>query len=374
MPIQRLPQEISDMIIDFLHEDKQSLKTCSLVCRSWTDAAQYHILYTFRLIAEPKKGGYTVQLRPLLEHPVGSHIRELILTPGPSRYSPLSEFTIDVLLIVLQSLPFLRSLSLSETGFVEANDHSTHGSRSFRLKKLDISWMWPASPGTSHGFQDVLSTFDDVRELNLGPIHSKHLPDQLNFTDFAPTTRVRTLTLAEVSSPLVATLGSLIHPDSLKMVRACINTAAEVALLGALLRSVGSQLEQFQLAIWNFWFCDIIDWATLNLSVCPKLRSVMVLYANAGVFYSWDIILDILAVVPSTIASLTIVVREADCFNTLNWGQMERRLAKFTMLKKLSFRLCRGGDPFRSREVGRDIKERVSSALPFFKANNALCL
>lgn len=118
---------------------------------------------------------------------------------------------------------------------------------------------------------------------------------------------------------------------------------------------------------------SLLDWAALNLDACPKLQSVVVLYANAGVFYSWQTVLDILTVVTPTITELTIVVRESDCFNTLNWSQMEQRLWKFTKLKKLSFRLCRGGDPFRSREVSDDIMEQICGALSNFKASNVLC-
>lgn len=247
------------MIIDFLHADKRTLKACSLVCRSWTAAAQYHILYTFRLTAEPSKGGYAVQLRPYFQPPVCDRIRELVLTPGPSRYSPLSEFTMDVLLTVLKTLPSLRSLSLSETGFVETNDHGmTHHTDNFCLKKLDISWMYPTSPGTPHGFLDVLSVLSEVRELHLGPIHNKHLPSEYELVDIAHTTRVQHMTLSEVSPALVTTLSGLMYPGSLKTIKACITTANEVALLGTLLHGVGSKLEQFQLAIWNFWFNDII--------------------------------------------------------------------------------------------------------------------
>lgn len=247
------------MIIDFLHTDKRTLKACSLVCRSWTAAAQYHILYTFRLIAEPSKGGYAVQLRPYLEPPVCDRIRELVLTPGPSRYSPLSEFTMDVLLTVLKTLPCLRALTLSETGFVETNDHSTHNMNTFALKKLDISWMYPTSPGMTRGFQDVFSVFSDIQELNLGPIHPKHLPtNEFELVETTPTTRIQNMTLAEVSAALVAMLSGLIQPASLKTLKACIMAAGDVALLGTLLHSVGSDLEQFQLAIWNFWFSDII--------------------------------------------------------------------------------------------------------------------
>ena len=120
--------------------------------------------------------------------------------------------------------------------------------------------------------------------------------------------------------------------------------------------------------------CLNLDWAALSLSACPKLHSVVVLYANSGIFYSWQTVLDILDIVPPTIRDLTIVVRESDCFNNLSWRHMDERLAKFTQLQQLRFRLCRGGDPFRSREVSADIMLDICSALPALKAKNVLAL
>lgn len=258
MSFQRVPLEISDMIIDFCHGDKRTLRSCALVCRSWSAAAQYHILYSTRLTAEPKKGGYAVQLRPLLAPPNCTRIRELALTPGPSRYSPLSELKMDVLLSVLTSLQRLRSLCLSETGFVESSDAPSLSSTRFRLDKLQISWMYSTSPGTSHGFQDVLSIFSDLRDLHLGPIHAKHLPVEPDNVENPLTTKVDTMTLLEVSRPLVTTLSRLICPERLNTVKACITASGDVSQLGTLLHNIGSELVQFQLAIWNFWFSDII--------------------------------------------------------------------------------------------------------------------
>lgn len=42
MPPQ-LPYELSDHIIDFLHDDKGALSSCSLTCQAWLPAARYHL-------------------------------------------------------------------------------------------------------------------------------------------------------------------------------------------------------------------------------------------------------------------------------------------------------------------------------------------
>jgi ankyrin repeat protein len=38
----RLPNELQDMIIDFLHDDQDALRSCSLVCKSWIPSARLH--------------------------------------------------------------------------------------------------------------------------------------------------------------------------------------------------------------------------------------------------------------------------------------------------------------------------------------------
>jgi F-box-like len=38
----RLPPELTDHIIDFLHSDRRALATCALVCRSWISSSRLH--------------------------------------------------------------------------------------------------------------------------------------------------------------------------------------------------------------------------------------------------------------------------------------------------------------------------------------------
>lgn len=44
-----LPQELVDMTLDFLHNDKQSLSVSSLVCRSWLSSARIHLFTSITL-------------------------------------------------------------------------------------------------------------------------------------------------------------------------------------------------------------------------------------------------------------------------------------------------------------------------------------
>ena len=72
----RLPSELTDRIIDFLHSDRRTLAVCSLVCKSWVPASRLH--YFQKLVVYPT----TVD-----------HLIELICTPS----STISELTVECL-------------------------------------------------------------------------------------------------------------------------------------------------------------------------------------------------------------------------------------------------------------------------------------
>lgn len=44
-----LPQELSDMIIDYLHNDEAALRTAGLVCKSWFPESRFHLFSDIKL-------------------------------------------------------------------------------------------------------------------------------------------------------------------------------------------------------------------------------------------------------------------------------------------------------------------------------------
>ena len=113
------------------------------------------------------------------------------------------------------------------------------------------------------------------------------------------------------------------------------------------------------------------DWSALELEKCPSLRSVVILYANSGPFYSWDTVFQILRVVPASVSDVTLVVRETNCLQAVDWCKMRGELERFGKLEKLRFALCTG-DTFRSRALKPDVQKRVWSGLPELKARGIL--
>jgi hypothetical protein len=45
MPRSPLPQEISDYVVDLLHDERDALKTCCLVSRSWIPRTRKHLFH-----------------------------------------------------------------------------------------------------------------------------------------------------------------------------------------------------------------------------------------------------------------------------------------------------------------------------------------
>ncbi|KZT05254.1 uncharacterized protein LAESUDRAFT_618324, partial [Laetiporus sulphureus 93-53] len=46
------PPEIADRIMGYLHDEKATLKACSLTCRSWHLTALYHLYHTMHFHAQ----------------------------------------------------------------------------------------------------------------------------------------------------------------------------------------------------------------------------------------------------------------------------------------------------------------------------------
>ena len=240
------------MIIDFLHDDKRSLKACSLVCTAWAREARYHLFYCHRVEARNEHGGYAEQLKKVFQEPLCSHLRELALSAGPIHtLSP--ELTEDIITSALTSLPRLRSLKLRQTGYVGAISPRSP----FQLCTLSISWMYPSIPGTATSLLSLLSLFHRIRVLDLEVIHKKHLFSEETLEaeearSLQPV-RVHTLQLHDISASLLSTLQSSICPEHLQTVRASITAAEDIEHLGSFFGTVGTSLRRFQLSIWNFW-------------------------------------------------------------------------------------------------------------------------
>ncbi|KAI0348575.1 hypothetical protein BDW22DRAFT_1416736 [Trametopsis cervina] len=361
-----LPQEISDMIFDFLHDDRRTLKSCALVCKPWVHAAHQHLFYDYRIEATPSfRNGYAMQLHSRAQQSsFYLYIQELTLAAKPSRSSLYPELNEDDVAAFFALLPRLRLLRLEQTGFTRRTP-STQPHAQLAVDTLSINWMYPSIPGSSSSTHDLLSLFREIRELDIRVVHRKHLPDAAHIERDTPSTiTVNTLTLSDVSGPLLGMLQKMVLGTHLHTIKVAVAATTDVIELGSLLATVGTNVVDFQLSIWNFWANDFTDWNVLGLTRCPNLQSVVLLYANSGPLYSWETVYGLLAAVPATVTKLTIVVRDEYCLNSANWLRLHQGLEHVTSLQHLHFRLCRGGDLFQSCDIPQKSMDRLRRAFP----------
>jgi len=119
MSFSRLPRELSDMVLDNLHDDKPSLNSCSRVARGWTAGARYHLFSCVRLqFTRGNQSTPASNLESFLDegHAVWKFVREICVFnrwDSPPLLTPSSLLAVkhNLLQTIIQSLPNLQSLT-----------------------------------------------------------------------------------------------------------------------------------------------------------------------------------------------------------------------------------------------------------------------
>ncbi|RPD82048.1 hypothetical protein L226DRAFT_607244 [Lentinus tigrinus ALCF2SS1-7] len=114
----RVPFELSDYIIDFLHADSKALNACSLTCRSWAPAARFHLFHSVAL----QNRDYMTPFQRLLDTSpdLGWYVRQLTVAKfvdtgkvAPAHDQQLPTVVEQALPQIFMHIPSLRTLSLS---------------------------------------------------------------------------------------------------------------------------------------------------------------------------------------------------------------------------------------------------------------------
>ncbi|KAJ3552870.1 hypothetical protein NM688_g3927 [Phlebia brevispora] len=106
MPL--LPHELSDRIIDFLHDDRSTLSKVSLVCRSFLPATRYHRFSNLVLVGSRiERFNQLLDISPNL----GAFVSNLVLNSGLS-HTVWRRLSAETLSNMLQRMPALQFLDL----------------------------------------------------------------------------------------------------------------------------------------------------------------------------------------------------------------------------------------------------------------------
>ncbi|KAF7352675.1 hypothetical protein MVEN_01233300 [Mycena venus] len=127
----RLPQELVDAILDYLASDFRSLKTCSLVCRSWLPRSRFHLFQTCTLLPQNILGfsdllhcpdctflrhAHTIKATRYYWHPNDPIFNEV----APSLPRLANVRTVEMMLSIKLYLAGARVDAFFRTGFVTA--------------------------------------------------------------------------------------------------------------------------------------------------------------------------------------------------------------------------------------------------------------
>lgn len=235
MPPQ-LPYELSDHIIDFLHDDKGALFSCSLTCQAWLPAARYHLfnhvtvvgrLQLFSLFLDFAKG-----VRP--------YVRSLRYDGGycfrPCEYTELRS--------ILDRLPSLMRLHLERLNMDTAGFHKLLDSHGYKeLTNLTLVSLW-------------IRSITDLRRLVSSPSLRHLTVDNLEvFCDEGETVPPPTLTSLSISGSQEdgisffdwLTMGS--RAQHIRKCRTIIHSEEDVDYIKHVLRILGDTLEEFKMLV-----------------------------------------------------------------------------------------------------------------------------
>lgn len=91
-----IPPELTDIIIDHLYNNKATLRSCSLVGRQWTPAAQYHLFHTISTseyyVPQSRRFAQLLEASPHL----GPYVREVDITQGHIPYGEAARHLINL--------------------------------------------------------------------------------------------------------------------------------------------------------------------------------------------------------------------------------------------------------------------------------------
>lgn len=259
---QTLPNELIGQIVDHLHDDHPTLRSCALVSRSCCVAAQYHIFHRIEEYAVTGEDsfqslGYFLASAPL----VCGYVRSLVLSGGFETASQSNSVCQHTLSTLLSYLPALRVADLYNVSLACYCDDDFPLAPRIKLEALIIR---SSEISTLRTFTAVLGLFSEVNRLEIAFLQMFPMSDlrllsrgalgeALPLHTTTPLVEVHSLTLRQyVDYPATAALCDILLAtlDLDSLATLSMNFKSELGLLAysGLLRSVSSSLREMTLA------------------------------------------------------------------------------------------------------------------------------
>lgn len=234
------PAEITDMIIDYLHNEVDALKACSLVCRQWIKASRYHLLPTITIYdtrSYDKALAELISPKSRLSDSV-SALKISLYLPGGTKAQKAEE--LERCFGLMRYLPLLKTLEL--TGICEwprsAGDLRTEGAR---ISKLVIS---NCSFSPNQDLSRLFSLFPELDDLSCTLLL---LHDWTPPVSYELPFMLRKLHLDEISLDAISKCRMLQHHpclETLSVERYSFDDRTSIpSVINRILRSAGNSLK-----------------------------------------------------------------------------------------------------------------------------------
>ncbi|KAF9533364.1 hypothetical protein CPB83DRAFT_845140 [Crepidotus variabilis] len=305
------PQELVDQVVEFLHDDVDSLRHCRLVCHAWDNSSSTHLFRSLNLLVSASS---SLQNNCEVTSPMDRKLAKLktllaLLKTSTTiqHYVRKVTFGRTSLLavedpVLYEQAEYARTLTsvfahlhrLSDLFFREIDWSTLVGvlrtcilniCQTPTVQNIDIwNCQFPSIPTllnflySCKGVQTLRLTH--IRILNLS-LNTDREMDEVNATDFGHQDRdtLRSLTIDSVPIPpkLYALLGMKGVIDFTRLSKLCLNNVTDAATIRECLERSGKSLEHLELRTSPF-YRKPHDPSTPgpDLSHCPNLRHLRI--------------------------------------------------------------------------------------------------
>jgi hypothetical protein len=229
----------AEEIIDHLHDDNDTLKTCSLVCKAWLLPSRYHLFGEFGCPRSTKLDDFLDLLNTGTDNFISPFIRQVRFYNVRSDFSLYPFFPFFDILNDETFMPAFKSLSLKR--YILESDHLDY-IPFYRLTYLDIT---KCTFETFDSLMALLSELSCVETLliDLVNVTSQYLPDRDCEAVLLPKLRSLELYAGMVKSiiPLLA------PPPTLRDLFFCIHGIDEIFIMREFLGDLAPDLNSFSL-------------------------------------------------------------------------------------------------------------------------------
>ncbi|KAM5530806.1 hypothetical protein V8D89_015547 [Ganoderma adspersum] len=323
----RVPVELSDYIIDFLHDDPQTLRACASTCNAWAPASRFHLFATVSL----NSANSTTTFRRLLgsSPDLGLYVHDLaaaklshVVTPsGPGEVPEEPEPAQNTLPPILARCPSLHTLSLAHADLkcfpdIRALVHPS-------VSALTLSYCQFTDLAD---VADLVSSFPSLAFLSLSGLTWK---DEARTIAPAPLPMLRSLSLGRDmdSEKFFEWLeGASVH-TSLTSLSARCASEHDADLVGAFVKLAGPSLHELSLD-WNLTGDKTVLLPdSLSLGACAGLERLSLVFpVHFSTHLPW--VTSFLATLNGTsLRSISCEIRLLGNIDSLDWEHFDKILS-----------------------------------------------